>query len=370
MIKAAVLIEEGLNRPYSDSQPLRVLPLELGKAEGRNVKVRVEVAGVCHSDLSVVNGSRSRPRPMAIGHEGSGVVVEIGDEVSTVEIGDHVAFTFQPHCGECDLCVVSHGERCRLALTANENGTLIDGSTVFTDGENPVHHHSGVSAFAQQTIVHESSVVVIDDDVPFEIGAVLGCAVTTGGGAVKNAGRLQPGEVVAIVGAGGVGVSAGLVARALGASRVDIIDLSEEKRQMVKELGFDGVFSPDAAPENEYDVVVEAAGVAPALENALKLLRPGGRVVSVGLPHPSATISVNYLDLVFKNKSIVGSYHGSGNLLEDMETYVQLWREGVLPLEKLISRRLKLEDLNDAFDRLTDATVIRQLVMIGNGAND
>ncbi|NUL49219.1 alcohol dehydrogenase catalytic domain-containing protein [Cellulosimicrobium funkei] len=367
MVKSAVLVEEGLARPYAQSKPIDVRDLELGRAEGRNVRVRVKVAGVCHSDLSVVNGSRSRPRPMVLGHEASGIVMETGSEVSGVKVGDHVAFTFQPHCGECELCLDSGGERCSPALQANVEGTLVDGSTVFRDHGEGVYHHTGVSAFSEETIVHESSVVVIDDDVPFEIGAVLGCAVTTGGGAVKNAARLAEGETVAVVGAGGVGMASALVARALKASRVDIVDLSESKREMAMTLGFDHAYSPSDAPHASYDVVIEAAGVAAALEGAVPLLRPGGRLVSVGLPRPGSSVSVDYLDLVFNNKSIIGSYHGSGNLVADLSLYVSMWRSGALPLEDLITDRIGIDYLNEAFDALSDARVLRQLVMIDAG---
>lgn len=367
MVRAAVLQSSENSRPYVESCPVVVEELELAAAPMRMVKVKVELASLCHSDLSVVNGARTRPVPMVLGHEASGTVIEVGPEVQTVKVGDRIAFTFQPHCGECDLCIVSGGERCSKAFDANVDGTLMDGVTVFSRGDQAIHHHTGVAAFAEQTVVHESSVMRVDDDVPFDVAALLGCAVTTGGGAVKNAARLQPGERVAIVGAGGVGMAALLVAKAIGAECVDVVDPAVNKHEMIRAIGADTIYSPGNAPGDHYDVVVEAAGVGPALEASLPLLRAGGRLVSVGLPSPTTQVAINYLDIVSKSKSVIGSYHGSGNATEDLEYYIDLWRQGRLPLERLVSRTVGLEDLNEAMDALADATVMRQLINVKSG---
>ncbi|KUG58885.1 alcohol dehydrogenase catalytic domain-containing protein [Nesterenkonia jeotgali] len=367
MVRAAVLQTSDNIRPYVESRPVVVEELTLAATGPRMVKVDVEMAGLCHSDLSVVNGARTRPVPMVLGHEASGTVIEVGPEVQAVQVGDRVAFTFQPHCGDCDLCTFSSGERCSKAFDANIDGTLIGGATVFSREDEPVHHHTGVSAFAEQTVVHESSVIRVDDDVPFDVAALLGCAVTTGGGAIKNAARLQPGERVAIVGAGGVGMAALLLAKALGAESVDVVDPAVVKHEMIRELGASEIYGPGDAPLDHYDVVVEAAGVGPALETSLPMLRAGGRLVSVGLPSPTTQVSLNYLDIVSKSKSVIGSYHGSGNAIEDLGYYIDLWRQGRLPLERLVTRTVGLDDLNEAMDALADATVMRQLINVKSG---
>ncbi|WP_311342748.1 alcohol dehydrogenase catalytic domain-containing protein [Corynebacterium riegelii] len=366
-IRAAVLKEIGLPYPFAESKPMEVMEVDLAEPGDDEVLVRIEAASLCHSDLSVVNGSRSRPVPMVLGHEASGTVVSVGDAVTKVKVGDHVCMTFQPHCGECDLCEASDGQRCSTALEANLNGTLLFGRNYLSANETPIHHHTGVSAFAEAAVVHESTVIPVAKDVPFEIAAVIACAVTTGGGAVKNAGKVKAGEKVAVVGGGGVGIAALMVAKALGAASVDVIDPSEGKHDLLKSLGADAVYKPEDAPLEKYDLVVEAAGVGPAMESTLKLLVPGGRAVCVGLPAPEVEIKVNALDLVNKNKTLIGSYHGSGEAEKDIAEYVELWREGRLPLENLFSGSVPIEDINQALDNMTEAQGLRQLIKIHNG---
>lgn len=363
-INAAVLKELGASRPYSESGPVQIEKVELASPQGEEVRVKVEVASLCHSDLSLVNGARVRPLPMVIGHEASGTVVEVGDEVTRVNVGDRVCFTFQPHCDECDLCKTTGGKQCRTAFEANQNGTLLHGKQYLSQDGKKLHHHTGVSAFAEETVVHQSSIIPVEDDLPFEIASLIACAVTTGGGAVKNAGKLQKGERVAVVGGGGVGMAAVLVAKAFEAELVDIVDPAEAKHKLFQELGADHSYTPESAPADYYDLVIEAAGVGPALESAVNMLRGGGRVVAVGMPTAETQISINPLDLVFKSKSVIGSYQGSGRIDEDIDVYTRLWREGRLPLEKLISRELPLTQINSALDEMSDAVGLRQVIRI------
>lgn len=362
---AAVLTTCHAGQPFGDSKPIEIREVDLADPTGKMVLVEVMVAGLCHSDLSVVNGSRERPVPLVLGHEASGRVVKVGPDVQGVAAGDRVTFTFQPACGECDLCVDSGGERCAPALEANVAGTLLHGERFLSENGEPLFHHSNVAAFANFTVVHQSSVIKVDDDVPFEIAALLGCAVTTGGGAVMNAARVREGERVAIVGAGGVGLSALLVARAFDAAVVDVVEPAASKHEILREFGATNIVTPDTVQREHYDVVIEAAGVKPAFEMGVTMLRPGGRLVSVGLPHPDATAEINILDVVFKSKQIIGSYHGSGDPNEDLKVYVDLWRQGKLELEKLVTKRIGLDGLNEALDDLQHAREIRQLIMIG-----
>jgi len=361
---ASILTTCEATQPYSGSKPIVFEEVELAPPTIGMVKVKVEVASLCHSDLSVVNGSRARPTPIVLGHEASGTIIEIGPEVTDFKTGDRVAFTFQPACGQCDLCVSTDNQQCEIAAKANVDGTLMWGKTFLSKDGQPLHHHTGVSAFAQETVVHQSSIIKIADDVPFSIGALLGCAVTTGGGAVKNAAKVQTGERVAVIGAGGVGIAAMLVAKAMGAAFVDVVDPAENKHALLRELGASQVYLPADAPKEYYDVVIEAAGHVSALQPAMAMLRAGGRAVSVGLGDPAAVLEVNYLDLVFKSKSLIGSYHGSGDVREDLEEYIQMWRRGDLPLEKLVSKEVPLEELNQAMDDLQEARELRQLIRI------
>jgi len=364
-IKAAVLQHPGAPRPYVDSRPVSIEEVELSEPDAHELLVEVEVASLCHSDLSVVNGTRVRPTPMVIGHEAAGRVLRVGPEVTSVQPGQRVCFTFQPACGECELCHSSSNRRCTEAFDANQNGTLLFGKRHLSKDGESYAHHTGVSAFAEAAVVHESSVIPVAEDVPAEIAALIACAVTTGGGAVKNAGNLQPGEKVAVIGGGGVGIAALLVANALGASSTDLIDPASAKHDMFRDFGASSVYLPGEAPQGSYDLVIEAAGVGPALQSALDLVKAGGRVVTVGMPSPDTEISVNVLDLVFQNKSLIGSYQGSGVVADDVSDYIELWRKGQLPLEKLISSKLKLTDLNAALDSMSDAVGFRHLIQIG-----
>lgn len=363
-IRAAVLTECGRSKPYAESAPIEIRELDLAEPGQDMVRVAIEAASLCHSDLSVVNGSRARPTPMVLGHEASGRVLDVGPGVEGYASGDRVAFTFQPHCGVCDLCISSGGIRCRPAFQANTDGLLINGQSLLSDGERSYHHHTGVSGFAEATVVHHSSLIKVDDDIPYEVAALLGCAVLTGGGAVKNAAELAPGERVAVVGAGGVGLAAILVAQALGAESVDVVDPAEHKHEFLRSLGAAQTYLPAEAPLDSYDVVIEAAGVGPALESAVKMLKPGGRAVSIGLPAETVTAQIGVLDLVFKSKRIIGSYHGSGRAAEDLPVYADLWRQGKLALEKLVTRSITLSELNYALDGLDQAAEFRQIIRL------
>lgn len=367
-ITGAVLERSGAEAPFARSRPFTVGDLELDAPGAGELLVRIEAAGVCHSDLSVVDGNRSRPTPMLLGHEAAGVVEVVGDDVTDVTVGDRVVMTFLPRCGECDGCRADGRLPCVLGTAANNAGTLVGGGirlhrTAGDGAEQPVHHHLGVSAFATHAVVSRTSVVPVDPDVPAEIAALLGCAVLTGGGAVLNAGRPAPGDTVIVVGLGGVGMAALLVAIALG-HQVIGIDAVDAKLALARELGAAEALSPaDAADRGiRAPVVIEAAGAARAFETALALTAPGGTTVTVGLPSPDARASVSPLQLTAEARTIVGSYLGSAVPSRDIPRYVDLWRAGRLPLERLVSSRIRLDDLDAAMDRLAAGGELRQLI--------
>lgn len=363
----AVLEISGAEAPFAQTRPFTVGEVELDPPRAGELLVRIEAAGVCHSDLSVVDGNRVRPMPMLLGHEAAGIVEQIGEGVDDLALGDSVVMTFLPRCGECDGCRTDGRLPCERGTAANNAGTLLGGGIRLHrssgDGSQDVRHHLGVSAFATHAVVSRASVVPVDADVPGEIAALLGCAVLTGGGAVINAGRPAPGERVVVVGLGGVGMAALLVAVALGHEVIGVDTVPGKLEHALSCGAADAVTPADAVDRGiRAPVVVEAAGAARAFETALALTAPGGTTVTVGLPAPDARASVSPLLLTAEARTIVGSYLGSAVPSRDIPRYVELWRAGRLPLERLVSSRIRLDDLDAAMDRLAAGAELRQLI--------
>ncbi|SDD47629.1 alcohol dehydrogenase catalytic domain-containing protein [Nocardioides lianchengensis] len=365
-ITGAVLEEIGLERPYAVSQPLKVRELELAEPGPGELLVRVEVAGLCHSDLSVVNGDRVRPVPMLLGHEAAGIVEAVGPGGSDLGVGQRVVMTFLPRCGDCAGCRTDGVRPCVPGSAANGAGTLLGGDVRLSGDAGPVLHHLGVSAFASHAVVDRRSVVPVADDVPADVAALLGCAVLTGGGALLNAAPPAPGSTVTVVGLGGVGMAALLTALALDVEVV-AVDTVPEKLAIATRLGAVRTAHPDEVgdPDLLGDVVVEAAGSARAFETAVALTAAGGTTVTVGLPHPDARASVSPLGLVAEGRTIVGSYLGSAVPSRDIPRFAELWRAGRLPVEELVSSTIPLADINTALDVLSDGAALRQLVVFG-----
>ena len=374
-ITGAVLEISGAQPPFTRSRPFTVGELELDQPGTGELLVRIEAAGVCHSDLSVVDGNRVRPVPMLLGHEAAGIVEQVGGGVDDIAVGDRVVMTFLPRCGACDGCRTDGRLPCAPGTAANNAGTLLGGGIRLHRGAESsewedVHHHLGVSAFATHAVVSRASVVPVEPDVPAEIAALLGCAVLTGGGAVVNAGRPAPGDRVVVVGLGGVGMAALLVAVALGQEVIGIDNVPGKLAHALSCGAADALTPAEALDRGiRAPVVVEAAGAVRAFETAVALTAPGGTTVTVGLPAPDARASVSPLLLTAEARTIVGSYLGSAVPSRDIPGYVELWRAGRLPLERLVSSRIGLDDLDAAMDRLAAGGELRQLITFeGNHA--
>jgi Zn-dependent alcohol dehydrogenase len=368
--RAAVLVESGRPAPYAESRPLEITDLRLDPPGPGELLIRVRAAGLCHSDLSVINGSRLRPLPMALGHEAAGEVVAVGDGTE-FEPGDHVVLAFVPACGHCPRCVAGRPALCGPAAEANRDGTLLGGGLRFSapDGGRPFHH-LGVSAFAEHTVVSARSAVRVDADLPFEIVALFGCAVLTGAGAALYSAGVVPGESVAVFGLGGVGLAALLAAKAAGASTLVAVDVVAHKRELALRLGATHAVEggPDAV-ERIQDItgggaekVIDTTGVVPVLEQAYAATRPGGTTVTVGLPDPSARLTLPALSLVAEEKTLRGSYLGSCVPRRDVPRFIAMYRSGVLPVEALLSHRLTLDEVNEGFDRLHTGEAVRQVI--------
>jgi alcohol dehydrogenase len=366
-IRGAVLEHIGSSRPYAESRPISIAEVELSAPGPGEVQIRVEAAGVCHSDLSVVDGNRVRPTPMLLGHEAAGIIERIGEgleDARDVSVGQRVVMTFLPRCGRCPACATDGLTPCEPGSAANNAGTLLGGGRRLSRDGNPVHHHLGVSGFATHAVVHRASLVPVPDDVPPPVAALLGCAVLTGGGAVLNVGRPQKGETVIVVGLGGVGMAAVMTALAHDGVRVIAVDQIPEKLNAAIELGAHEAYTPQAASEAavKATIVVEAAGHPAALQTAIELTAPGGRTITVGLPPPSARIEVAPLGFVAEGRSLIGSYLGSAVPARDIPRFVELWRSGRLPVESLVSSTIALDDINVAMDRLAEGAAVRQLI--------
>lgn len=365
-IRGAVLDTIGAPRPYAESRPVTVRSLELEAPGPGEVLVRIEAASLCHSDLSVVNGSRMRPLPMLLGHEAAGRVEELGEGVEDLAVGQRVVMAFLPRCGECAGCRTDGKMPCIPGSAANNAGTLLDGGLRLHTGDGQdVRHHLGVSGFASHAVVNRRSVVPVDDDIPPQVAALLGCAVLTGGGAVLNPARPGKDDDVAVVGLGGVGMAALLTALSLDVNSVIGIDALPEKLSRARELGADAVYTPQEALDAGIRpaLVIEAAGHPRAFETAVRITAPGGTTVTVGLPAPDQTAEITPLTLTAEARTIIGSYLGSAVPARDIPVYAQLWRDGKLPVEELVSATIALEDINTAMDTLADGKAIRQVIL-------
>jgi len=370
-IKAAVLREIGLPAPYAQSRPLVIEDLVLDPPGTGEVLVRIRAAGLCHSDLSVIDGNRPRPLPMALGHEAAGIVEEVGTGVTHLAAGDHVVAAFVPSCGHCGPCGAGRPALCEPGYEANKAGTLLSGSRRLHDPEREVNHHLGVSGFADHAVLAANSLVRVPRDLPFAEAALFGCAVVTGVGAVVNTAVMPRGASVAVIGLGGVGLAALLAARMLEAEHIVAIDMNEAKLATAREFGATaGVNAADAdAAERVRELThggaayaFEMAGAAKALELAYRVTRRGGTTVSAGLSHPDQRMSLPHLSLVAEERTLKGSYLGSCVPSRDIPRYIEWYREGRLPVNRLLSERIRLEDINGAFDRLAAGASIRQVV--------
>lgn len=362
LIRGAVLEHIGLSRPYAASQPIQVSDLDLAEPGPGELLVRIEAAGLCHSDLSVVDGNRVRPVPMLLGHEAAGIV-ETGD--TDLPVGQRVVMTFLPRCGECPACATDGLTPCGPGSAANGAGTLMNGDIRLTRDGRPVFHHLGVSGFATYAVVDRRSVVPVPADVPATVASLLGCAVLTGGGAVLNVGTPRPGQTVAVVGLGGVGMAAALTALAHDDVRVIGVDQLPDKLAKARALGVHETYTPEQAADLKADVVIEAAGHPAALETSIALTGPGGRTITVGLPRPDARISVSPLGFVAEGRSLIGSYLGSAVPARDIPRFVELWRAGRLPVEQLVSSTITLDQINTGMDELADGRAVRQIIEFG-----
>ena len=371
-IRAAVLNKMGAEAPYEKSKPLTIEEFDLDDPERDEVMVKIGAAGLCHSDLSVIDGNRPRPTPMVLGHEAAGVVEKLGPGVDDLKVGDHVVMVFVPSCGHCPPCAEGRPALCEPGAAANGAGTLLSGERRLHRNGQHVYHHLGCSAFAEYATVSRRSLVKIDKELPLDEAALFGCAVLTGVGAVINTAKVSAGSSVAVIGLGGVGLSSLLGAIAVGARRVIAIDLSDDKLGLARQLGATDTFnasSPNAVDEIKaatgggVEFAFEMAGSVRAMDLAYRITRRGGTTVTAGLPPPNHTFALPQVNLVAEERTVKGSYIGTCVPTRDLPRYIELYRRGKLPVDRLMSGRMKLDEINLGFDRLHDGKAVRQVVV-------
>jgi S-(hydroxymethyl)glutathione dehydrogenase / alcohol dehydrogenase len=348
--------------------PLSIEEIRVDRPGPREVLVRTVATGVCHSDLHVLEGSLPNPLPTVLGHEPAGIVEAVGPEVRHVAPGDHVIGCLSAFCGSCEYCVAGRPNLCEGEATMRSAG---EPPRLAKDGE-PIAQFVHLSAFAEQMLVHENALVRIRRDVPLDRVALIGCAVTTGLGAVFNRARVRPGATVAVIGCGGIGLSVVQGARIAGAGRIVAVDTAAWKLELATRLGATEVVN--AAEGNPVprvteltaggvDYAFEAIGLPATVRQAVRMTRKGGTVVMIGVVPAGTSVELPGADIVLREKAVLGCMMGSNRFRVDMPRYVELYRSGQLRLDEMISARLPLERVNDAFEAMRRGTAARSVVV-------
>ncbi|WP_209374525.1 alcohol dehydrogenase catalytic domain-containing protein [Brevibacterium renqingii] len=356
--------------------PVEFTDVELAAPKFGEVRVRIEAAGVCHSDLHIKRGEWDIARPLVMGHEGSGVVTELGEGVTSLAVGDHVVLSWVPPCGKCRFCKAGHEARCqKVATVVAPQGVLYDGTSRLSLGNETLHHYLGVSSFAEEAVVPATGAIKVRDDAPLDALALVGCAVATGVGAVMNTAAVEPGATVAVIGCGGVGLNIVQGAKLAGAERIIAIDLLSEKTAIATQFGAtDSIDASQAdAVEQLFDLVpdgvdyaFDAIGRTVTTEQSIKMLALGGASVIVGLPPTGSKASFEPLVLAEADQRILGSNYGSVRPSIDIPALVDRYMDGQLKLDPLISGRRPLSEAANALAELEAGSALRTLLIPNN----
>ncbi len=367
-IRAAVLEQTG--------GPLEIHELDLAPPAHGEVLVRLHASGVCHSDYNTIDGTAETLCPTVLGHEGAGVVEAIGEGVTRVAVGDHVALSWTPSCGKCAECVRDLPWHCAATWPAMGSGGLMDGTPRLSRNGEPVYHYSFLSTFAEACVVPEKSCIPIPDDVPFDVAGLVGCAVSTGVGAVWRTAGVRPGDRVAVIGCGGVGLSALMAAVAVGAEPVIAVDAAPQKLEMARSFGAThGVLwqgTSEATAEAVFeasgggvDYAIEATGRPEAMLAAVLSTRVRGAAVLIGIPRPEAVVPLPALTIPRMERRVLGSIYGSSWPERDFAKTIALYQAGRLPIDRLISHRLPLGEVERAFDLMKSGDALRVVLELG-----
>jgi Zn-dependent alcohol dehydrogenase len=353
--------------------PLRLETVRLDEPKAGEIVVRIEAAGACHTDYHYMTGDMTCPLPVIFGHEGAGIVEEVGaGSLGRVSVGDRVALLWRPRCGQCDACVSGNPVLCRFGRILASTGGLLDGTSRLHLGDETVHHFLGVSCFSQYVVVSEESVVRVPDGVPPAVAAIAACAVITGVGAALNAVEHGAGRPLAVIGAGGVGLAAVMGAALIGADPIVAIDIDPAKLDAARRAGATHVI--DSSREDVVARVleitgdgvpwlIEAVGRPETLQQGISCLAPGGTLVAIGLGRVDSTFAVPVNELVQRQKRIVGSLYGSSNPLIDLPRIFALYLAGRLPLDQLVGDERPLSEVNEAYEQLRSGVAGRTILV-------
>jgi Zn-dependent alcohol dehydrogenase len=353
--------------------PIAIETLDLAAPQAGEVLVQIRAAGVCHSDWHLVSGATQHPLPVALGHEGAGEVIAIGPGVTRLKVGDHVSLNWAPACGDCFYCLHDSPNLCDTYLEPIWAGVMLDGTPRYSLAGQPVYHYCGLGCFSDYVVVPEQSCVSLDPRVPAAVAALIGCAVTTGVGAVLNTAQMRPGATAAIFGAGGVGMSMVLGARLAGATRIIVVDRAVGKGAQALALGATH-FVPagddaiaairDLTSGRGVDYAFEAVGAPVVQEACLAAARPGGTIVLAGLAPMGSSTNLPGALLTRQEKTVKGSYYGSAHPQRDFPFYASLYLDGLLDLERLITRTYRLEEINAAYAEMLSGEVVRSVITL------
>ncbi len=370
--RAAVVERQGLPRPYQSSKPVSVKELELIGPLKNEVLVKVEAAGLCHSDLAVIEGVRRPPMPIVLGHECAGRVVDVGENVSPSRKGERVVLSFAQSCGECVYCLSGRPTLCDAGRAANNEGVLVTGGTRFRLDGREVHHHLGVSAFSEYIVVPSSSAIPVPPELPPERLALFGCAIPTAFGAVINAAQVKPGSSVAVFGCGGLGLNIIQALRIVGAMQIIAVDIFPEKLEKASRLGATDIVNASRQdPVAEVrrltggrgaEYCFEATGNTRVMAQAFLATRKGGTTVILGVTSPEDKVELPSWLIMGEERRIIGSYMGSIVPRRDIPILVSLFAKGVIRLDEVVTGYLTLDELNEGLDLLAEGVAVRQII--------
>ena len=358
-----------LFRPES---PLEVVEIDVEPPRAGEALVEMAAGGVCHSDLHVMRGELVAPLPAVLGHEGSGVVADVGPGVTCVSPGDHVIPLWRLSCGACRFCTGGRPALCHAGTAVRNTGLLPDGTTRFSFEGQPIKYYAGVSTFSRYSVIPEKALLKIPSDLPLDVAALLGCAVVTGFGAVANAAKVKPGDTVAVLGAGGVGLNVVQAAVLAGAATVVAVDLHESKLAEATRFGAThAVNASESEPVAAIREITRGAGVDFAFDvvgaprvtrQAYDALARRGTLVVVGIAPAGQEVALPMTSLMYEERTVTGSLYGSGNPATDILQLIDLYRAGKLKLDELLTRTYPLGQVNEAYQALERGEVIRSVV--------
>ncbi|MCC6849018.1 MAG: Zn-dependent alcohol dehydrogenase [Deltaproteobacteria bacterium] len=362
MVKGAVM--------HNFMEPLKVESLKLKPLREGEIAVKMVASGVCHSDLSVVQAKLPVPPPVVLGHEGAGIVEEVGAGVTDLTPGDHVVLAWVANCGKCHYCANERTHLCEQAIQS----AMLGQEAVFEMGGMDVSRMAGVGSFADHTIVRATSAIKVRDDVPLEVACLVGCGVMTGVGAAVNTAKVRPGQTVAVFGCGGVGLNVIQGAALCGAARIIAVDLAASKLKLAQQFGATDVVSakdhpdvPSAIKEltggHGVDYAFEVVGTSALIQQAYLSVKRGGGVVCVGVVPMGQNVEIPGAMLSLEEKSLLGCLYGSANVRRDMPLLLDLYMQKRLKIDELVSKKIKLEDVNGAFDAMEKGEVARSVIV-------